>query len=195
MLIEPLKRTFSDLFDKTFKKTASDKNSFILYRIVDSNTENGEERYKLQCTYTKAILDLNIQEIVFDLDILHGLHPIQGCFVGIEFAKILKVNASNPQFSEQYQKITTTYAICRACEYSLLYQDRKGFLGFECKQNGEQFLMDPRDIALSKESIEKFDTAHAFQIGVLAGLKFENPKIQHENVHKKTKISYLRLVE
>ena len=66
---------------------------------------------------------MNIQEIVFDLDILHGLHPIQGCFVGIEFAKILKENASNPQFGEQYQKITTTYAICRTCEYSLLYQD------------------------------------------------------------------------
>ena len=110
MLIEPLKRTFSDLFDKTFKKTASDKNTFILYRIVDSNTENGEERYKLQCTYTKAILDLRIQEIVFDLDILHRLHPIQGCFVGIEFAKILKVNANNPQFSEQYQKISISPA-------------------------------------------------------------------------------------
>jgi len=154
VLIEPLKRTFSDLFDKTFKKTSSG-NGFILYRIVDSSTENGEERYKLQCTYTKAILDLNIQEIVFDLDILHGLHPIQGCFVGIEFAKIIKANASNPQFNEQYQKITTTYAICRACEYSLLYQDRKGFLGFECKQNGEQFLMDPRDIALSIWSLDK----------------------------------------
>ena len=138
---------------------------------------------------------MNIQEIVFDLDILHSLHPIQGCFVGIEFAKILKANANNPPFGEQYQKVITTYAICRASDYSLLYQDRKGFLGFECKQSGEQFLMDPRDIALSKESIEKFDTAHAFQIGVLAGLKFENPKIQHDNAHKKAKISYLRLVE
>lgn len=136
MLIEPLKKTFSDLFNKTFKKTTSDKDNLILYRIVDSSTENSEERYKLQCTYTKAILDLSIQEIVFDLDILHGLHPIQGCFVGIEFAKILKAHVNNPQFGEQYQKITTTYAICSASDYSLLYQDRKGFLGFECKQSG-----------------------------------------------------------
>lgn len=195
MLIEPLKRTFSDLFDKTFKKTSSDNNHLILYRIVDSSTENNEERYKLQCTYTKAILDLRIQEIVFDLDILHGLHPIQGCFVGIEFAKFLKANTRNTQLDERYQRITATYTICRTSDYDLLYQDRKGLIGFECKKTEELFLMDPRDIALSKNIIEKFNTAHAFQIGVLAGLKFDNPKIQNENAQAKAPISYLRLVE
>jgi len=61
-------------------------------------------------------------------------------------------------------------------------------------KTSEQFLMDPRDIALSRSLIEEFDAVQAFCIGVLAGLKFANPKIE-ENALSITKAPHLRLVE
>lgn len=152
-----------------------------------------EEYYQLQCLYTKAILHVTIQDIVFDTDILHGLHPIQGCFIGIEYAKIIKASISGSKTHEKPKNILTKYAICRYGNNSLLYQDRQGLLGFECKKDGAQFLMDPRDIALSRELIEEFDSTEAFCIGVLAGLKFANPVATYRDSRKK--VDYLRLVE
>lgn len=84
--------------------------------------------------------------------------------------------------------------MCRYGSYNLLYKDRRGFLGFECKDNDQQFLMDPRDIALSRELIEEFDAAQAFYIGVWAGLKFVNPVDVQEH-HKRRKVSHLQLVK
>ena len=77
-LIQPLKKTFSSILDSTLKKLRTDNNNYILYKIVDVYIEKNVEYYKLQCSYTKAIFHLTIHDIVFDLDILYALHPIQG---------------------------------------------------------------------------------------------------------------------
>jgi hypothetical protein len=174
-------------------KHDADKSDFIHYKIVDSNMGSSREYYKVQCIYTKAILDLSIEDIVFDLDILHGLHPTQGCFIGIEYAKIIKNNERNPQIQEKSRKIISQYSVSRYGNYNLLYQTRNGHLGFESKRGNEQHLMDPRDIALSQELIEEFDATQAFCIGVLSGLKFVNPMIQNQSANDKK--AYLRLVK
>lgn len=192
-LIQPLK-TLSSIFDSTFKKIRTDKNGHILYKIVDMYIEKDVEYYKLQCSYTKAILHVTIQDIVFDLDILYALHPIQGCFIGIEYAKVIKATIKNSTSQEKQRNKLNTYPMCRYGSYNLLYKDRRGFLGFECKDNDQQFLMDPRDIALSRELIEEFDAAQAFYIGVWAGLKFVNPVDVQEH-HKRRKVSHLQLVK
>lgn len=195
LLIQPLRKTLSSIFDSTFKKIKTDKNAHVLYKIVDVYIEKGVERYKLQCSYTKAIFDVTIQDIVFDLDILHALHPIQGCFIGIEYAKAIKATIKNPKTQEKQRNKLNTYSRCRYGSYNLLYQDRRGFVGFESKENGQQFLMDPRDIALSRELIEEFDAAQAFFIGVWAGLKFINPVINVHEHEKRKKAGHLRLVK
>lgn len=147
LLIQPLKKTFSTIFDSTFKRKSTNKNDHILYKIVDAHIEKDVEYYKLQCSYTKAMLHVTIQDIVFDLDILHALHPIQGCFIGIEYAKIIKATTKNSKSQEKQRNKLNTYPLCRYGSYNLLYKDRKGFVGFEYKDNSQQFLMDPRDIA------------------------------------------------
>ena len=172
-LICPLKRTLTH-FSRSLTRYKIDMGAYILYKIVDSHLTDTGERYKVQCINTKAVLELTLEEIVFDLDMLHGLHPVQGCFIGIEYAKKMKKYPKEPPYHAKHQNVITKYSACRYGSNNLLYQDRNGYLGFISLQNGEEHVMDPRDIALSKERIQEFDAAQAFCIGVLAGQKLEN---------------------
>lgn len=165
-------------------------NNFILYKIVDAYSKEEEEYYKIQCINTKAVFDMTLQAIVFDVDILYGLHPVQGCFIGIEYA----TNMKNLDVHEKPKTIFSKYSACRYGKNNLLYQNRKGLLGFECKQTGEQFVQEPRDIALSKACIEEFDAVQAFCIGVLAGIKISNTK-NSSIAPTKMKASHLRLIK
>ncbi len=189
-LIEPLKKTFSDLFSRSLKKINSDNNQFSLYRIVDSYTIDFQENYKVQCAFTKIILDLNLDEIVFDFDILHGLHPIQSCFVGMEYSKILDKKSL---FYNQQKHVTESYKIAQYCTYYLVAQNRNGALTIEHRNSKQQFVYDAIDVALSRELIGEFNAADAFQIGVLAGLKYiSNLKRGKE---PSLNINHLRLVK
>ena len=76
-----------------------------------------------------------------------------------------------------------------------IYESGPLHVGFECRDNDEQFLMDPRDIALSRELIEEFDAAQAFYIGVWAGFKFVNSVINTQEHNKKRNIANLQLVK
>lgn len=184
-----LKKIVSALISKSTRKPFA-ANEFILYKIVDAYPKEGVEYYKIQCINTKAVFDMTLQEIVFDLDILYGLHPIQGCYIGIEYA----TNMKKLGVHERPKAIFGKYSACRYGTNNLLYQNRNGLLGFECKLTGEQFALDPRDIALSKESIEAFDAVQAFCIGVLAGIKFLNAK-DKSTAPMKTQAPHLRLIK
>lgn len=172
------------------------KNVFILYKIVDSEYVNQTEYYKIQCINTKAIIQLTVEEIAFDLTILHGLHPVQGCFVGIEYSKIIK-NVDNNK-TKKYIKSHNLLNRCSVKRYgnnNLEYQDRSGRLGFRHCITNEAFLMDPRDIALSRDLIEEFDVAQAFCIGVLAGFKLGNSVPIPDDLLKGKKANHLRIVK
>ncbi|PJE14245.1 hypothetical protein [Legionella sp.] len=157
---------------KIFNNGNQNKNESILYRIVDSYNHNGEEGFKVQRINTKAVFPILLQEIVLDLDILYGLHPIQSCFVGIEYSKT-SLTTRNFNFLAQSTKkiMKNLYAVNRYGNNKLLYQDREGNLGFKSKDK-DDVLMDPRDIVLSQSLIEEFDADQAFCIGILAGIRF-----------------------
>lgn len=157
------------------------KNGFIFYKIVDSAFENEEECYKIQCINTKAIFNAKMEEIVFDTSILYSLHPIQACYIGIEYAQYLNKKNNKETISEKKQKQLFNHdQTHRYGNYQLCFQDRKGKVCFKHTKTNKEFLMDPRDIALSKELIEDFDASQAFYIGLLAGIKLHNPTAKHE---------------
>jgi hypothetical protein len=184
----------SGFTSKAIPREQAVSNEFILYKIVDSYFKEAVEHYKIQCINTKAIFDMTLRDIVFDVDILYGLHPAQGCYVGIEYGKVIKADTQDSKVQNQPGKIFDKYAACRYGSNNLLYQNRQGLLGFECKQSKKQCAMDPRDIVVTKEVIEAFDAVQAFCIGVLAGLKFSNPKAV-SNDSPKIKTAHLRLVD
>lgn len=184
-----------DRFFKVFQKKKVNKNIYIIYKIVDSYFINQIEYYKIQCINTKAIVQLTLEEIVCDFTFLHGLHPIQGCFVGIEYSKAFQRIGRSPHYSIKLQCILNKNCPNRYGNNNLEYQDRSGRLGFRHGSTSENFLMDPRDIALSQELIEEFDAVQAFYIGFLAGLKFVNTVARQSNLHTIKKVAHLRLVE
>ena len=61
------------------------------------------------------------------MDILYGLHPIQSCFVGIEYSKtILTAKNYNPQCQQEQKNMIRQYPGWRYGNNNLLYQDRNG---------------------------------------------------------------------
>jgi hypothetical protein len=154
------------------KRSQEERDNFIFYKIVDFYEETKE--YILQCINTKACMNLNLASLIFDMDILFALHPIQSCYIGIEcgryFKEILSVSAAqNKQQKWEHQ------AIHRYGEYIMLSQNRKGNICFISQLTNQEFIMDPRDIALSENLIREFDAIQAFHIGCMAGIKMCSP--------------------
>ncbi len=168
------------------------KYNYIYYKIVDS-TPN-DDKYILQCINTNAIFHIKIEELVLDLDILHFLHPIQACYVGIEYAKVFKNRTPSMGLANLPENKHEKYVTNRYGRYTICYQDRKGNICFADKKTKEEFWMDPRDIALSKETIQEFDAAQTFYIGLLTGLKLENPTTSAK-ISNEAKPSHLRVIK
>jgi len=87
-----------------------EKSNYIFYQIVDINND---QEYVLQCINKRDIFHLKITDIVFDTDILHGLHPVQSCFIGIEYAKHLK------KFHDNKNQKSSKHSISRYGKYSI----------------------------------------------------------------------------
>lgn len=183
----PLKELLFSFVRNRQKPEPDSKSSSIFYKIVDSH--NGI--YLLQCINTKATFQCKIVDIVFDKDILLGLHPVQACYIGLEYSRFLKKCASHPNDLKNTDKNNTTYPISRYGIYSIQYQNRKGQILFINRKTMEKVLMDPRDIALSEELIDEFDASEAFYIGLQAGLKLHNPMLNPDEKPK----PHLRIIK
>lgn len=157
---------------KNPKDNTDKRSNHIFYKIVASHEA---EIYALQCINTSAIFHARITDIVFDIDILHGLHPVQACYIGIEYSNYIKNSKPTTIRKNLQVKKLDKYSMYRYGKYRLLFQNREGFICFINESNKEEFLMDARDIALSEDLIQEFDAAQAFYIGFLAGLKINNP--------------------
>lgn len=164
----------------------------IFYRIIDQNLHTN--KYTLQTLNKRISFFASITDIVFDKDLISGLFPEQACYIGIEYAAYLKTH----KLSLQKKLILKTkdYLICRYGAYQICYQDRIKNICFICKESKEEFLMDPRDIALSRELIREFDALQAFYIGFSAGLKLNAPSSSEDvSGFKKTQYPHLQIVK
>lgn len=166
---------FTELVSKlkrlTKTVTQDKKVKYIFYKIIDSHAEG---KFAIHCINTSAIFYSSIENIASDPDILHGLHPAQACFIGIEYASYLKKPDSSMAAQNQKSKLNK-FSMCRYGENHYLYHDRNGDIFFTNRNTNENFIMCPRDIASSEDLIVEFDAAQAFYIGLLAGLKKNNP--------------------
>lgn len=168
------------------------RSNYIFYKIVDYSEKN--LLYLLQCINTNALFRLKIEEIILDTDILYFLHPIQSCYVGLEYAKICRGKNLTQAFNRKYKQPSCDLKP-RYGNYYLLSQDRKGELCVVHEKTGKEFIFDARDLVLSKELMQEFDASQAFQIGFLAGLKVNNPLFSKNKDSIFLKRGHLRLVK
>lgn len=173
---------------KTQNQNKDNRQRYIFYKIIDLNLNTTDE-YILQCINTKALFKLNLFDLVFDIDLLYSLHPIQACYIGMEYALRLKEKKEASTLSPKQQKQFQKHSVGRYGHYTLVYQNREGNIGFQNKTTSKEFLMNPLDVALSEDLISEFDAAQAFYIGYLAGMKI-NPTPK-----KNSRPSYLRIVK
>lgn len=183
--------TLSKFILNFFKKNKN-KNRHVFYKIVDNIRE---QDFILQCINKESAFYASLSEIVFDRDILCALHPIQACYIGIEYSK--RINGSSllvsPRINQSEKQ--SHHFENRYGKYSIKFQDRDGMVCFINQFNDEELFMDARDIALSKEFIEEFDATQAFHIGILAGLKINNPSKNYSILNRNTSVPYLRVVK
>ncbi|HLB41923.1 MAG TPA: hypothetical protein VJN02_03545, partial [Gammaproteobacteria bacterium] len=138
-------------------------------------------QYLFQCINTKATFLATITDLILDGDILYSLHPIQACYIGIEYATQIKNNQQSIVFSDKNMSL---YSFCRYGTLRLLYQDRKRNLCFIDLKTQREFIMDPREIALSEQFISEFDSVQAFYIGFSAGLKMNHQATVYKDSYK-----------
>jgi len=154
--------------------THHNKFDYIFYKIVD--LDDHQKKYLLRCINTSATFYATLEEIVFDIDILYGLHPIQACYIGLEYARIAKKPIHDVKKDKKLYEKLNRYPTYRYGNYRLCYQDRESRVVFVDTRNDQEFMMTPEKIALSKEWIEEFDATQAFHIGLLAGFEMHKRK-------------------
>lgn len=181
----------AEIFSNLRRKNQRSKSNYVFYKIVDFLEKQNE--YLLQCINTKAIFHATTSDIFADKTILYGLHPLQSCYIGIEYAQLLKQDES---LTIQYENIEALnkepdcgYGMC-----SIQYQDRKGKLCIINKKTKEEFILDPCEVAFSEGLLKEFDAKQAFYIGILTGIKLTStPPEQFQNAIKKK--SHLKLIK
>ena len=179
--MELIRRIFFCLSKELFPISKPNFSRDILYKIVDKNDKND---YLLQCVNSKSIFQADINEIVFDNDILYGLHPLQSCFIGIEYARHLKnfnLKKDRKEIAYFNRSIARDYG-----SLELKYQNRRGDICYIDSHTKEEFVMNPKEIAFSDEIIERFHAYQAFYIGLCAGLKIyalSNNVVYLEKIH------------
>lgn len=146
----------------------------VLFKIVDLNEKTG--KYTLQCLETSGVIITDLYGIILDIRILHGLHPIQACYIGIEYVTRLDSQQATQQPSKikhKKHRPVCAFPASRYGQYELLATNRKNNILFTKRNDSAVSTMDPRDIALSDKLISQFDAAQAYYIGLLAGEKMQ----------------------
>ena len=176
-----------ELFKKTLSKAMScigikrgQHKDKVIYKIID---EGKEDAYILQCINSKAVFEANILEIVFDTDILHKLHPLQSCFIGIEYALYIRSAYKNKK--NDTIKMDTFYVdqVTSSSKFKLKYINRKGLICYLDTTTNEEEMIDPKEAIFIDSIIKEFHPGESFYIGFCAGkkMKFESNVIY---IHK-----------
>ena len=121
-----------------------------------------------------------------DIDILSRLHPVQACYIGMEYVQYFKRNGMSPP------PLDYNGTISRYGQYQMYAQDREGNILFFDKSTEEQFIMEPSEVVSSELLIQEFDATQAFLIGMLAG--FNKINKHSKSVFSKNK-KHLRIVK
>ncbi len=166
----------------TQRSTNNEKSEFIFYKIVDLSKDG--KRYLMQCLNTHGMFYSNLNEIVADLNILYGLHPVQACYIGIEYIMQLK-------FEFPLYELQSRYGL-----YQLSHFDRRNNIGFLNKKTLKDFSMPVEKIVFSEPIIGEFDAIEAFYIGLIAGESIANTNnAVLSSMPNKGKQPYLRVIK
>lgn len=148
-------------FKISARKDEDKKFNYIHYKIIDYDEQ--KSKYRLQCINTSATFQASLFEILDDDSIIKGLHPVQACYVGLQYADSNRIYPLQKSSLSMDQK--------RYGRFCIKSQDRNNNICIYDEIKEIEFTMDPRDIALSEPILIGLDAIHSFFIGIFAGLK------------------------
>ncbi len=160
----------------------------IIYKIIN---EGKNRDYILQCVNSKSVFEASILEIIFDTDILHGLHPLQSCFIGIEYAFYIKSLDEIEEKNKEEVYMLNTHVINSFSKLKLKYLNRNGSICYVDTTTNEEEIADPKEIVFIDSIIKEFHPGESFYIGFCAGKKMsikKNVVYLHKDKNKIEKI-------
>lgn len=152
-----MKSLAARLLRRIIKHLPSNKGKYIFYKIVDKS----HNLYTIQCINTKAIFNISLVNLAHDIDLLQALHPVQACYLGIEYSKYIKTGKS--KLKTGFESFSS-HSLSRYGRFIVNFQDRNNYIGFTDKFTNETYLKHSSEIAFSS-LIHEFDANDAFLIG------------------------------
>ncbi len=166
-----LRRFFLKLRKIYFQVKPLSPSGFVFYKII---SKSKKKLYILQCLYSKSIFYASISELINNKFLLYRLHPLQACFLGIEYAAYLRTQPSEKRYKIKPSELEDDNNLDHVT-FELKYQDRTGNLYYINLHTKEEFINSAKELAFSDQLISKFHPEQAFYIGICAGLKIHAP--------------------
>ena len=150
------------------------------YKIVDQI----RNKYVLQMKNSRVTFKMNIYEIVDDKEILFNLEPVQASYIGREYFNYFKYLKSKQKVNSTLIIHDSSYLESTFGDYKIIdVNNRTLNMLLEEKSTGKRTIMDPRDLCLNMNIINKFDPSQAFYIGFHAALKMRKfPAVEKNNL-------------
>lgn len=156
-----MKAALLQTFNYFSKRTRNGLEAYVFYKIVD---QPSGYYYVIQCINTQGIIYETLDNIVKDKQLILGLHPIQTCYLGIEYAHNIGTNKTIA-LNENHE-ILHRYGSCE-----LIYETQERLVCIKNHITANTEIVDPRDLSLDNSAISQFDSTEAFHIGLLAAQK------------------------
>lgn len=172
-------------------------NFFKKYFVCDDNTcrllevDISKQEIKFQLKSKFPILKCSLEEAINDLDLINQISPIEACYLGGFYGKLLsenKLNNRNISFL-----LRNSFG-----RYYVTYQDRFGNIGYCDRISRTTFSSKPVDIVENENIISCFNSSHACYIGILAGIDMKSKSQEcgyREFPSRSVDTPYLRIVK
>ncbi len=156
------------------------------YNIVKIDFSENTVTFRVK---NKAVLvKYNLSEAVSDENVIDMLSPCEACWLGGCFGQ--KIHSEENAFDRSKVKSAGFKNDCSQCK--IIFQNRKGEIGYIDQKSKEEFVASPVAIANNKYIVSKFSSSEACYIGILAGVHVAKNKNARYSMSKSAK---LRLVK
>ncbi len=118
-------------------------------------------------------LKCKLAEAIADISIIEQLNPIDSCWLGGYYGRALRASYEGRLPLKKAEKALNFLLDKEDGRYKVIFQNRRGEVGYLDKITKQEFVEHPLTIANNKHIISKFEASQACYIGVLAGISLE----------------------
>jgi len=142
------------------------------YSYVLEEVNMARQEAVVRCSGTRTIMKFTLEALVGDMIIIQGMSPAHACLLGGCYGRILRAAMEGREVIKRVKKLDFLLSN-RTGRYRIVFQNRRGEVGYIDKKSRQEFVEHPLTIVNNKHIISEFDSSEACYIGILAGSTVE----------------------